>query len=84
MEHKPRCGRSRRFLPVQVLAEKLAKLGARIEGARAWELIVPFKSLEGLKEKRRRITTVLRRYEALVEDQPELLEVLKKVDSRNG
>ena len=83
MNGKPRCGRVQRFLPVELLAKKLAKLDARIEGTGVWELVTRFKSLEELKEKRRRITTVLRRYEGLVEERPDLQGTLNQTGSES-
>ena len=81
MKNGPKCSGVQRFLPAQILSKKLAQLGARIEGTGEWRLVVPFRGLEELKDKRRRITTVLRRYEGLIEERPDLVEELKRVGS---
>lgn len=81
MNNKPRCSRPQRFLLAQNLAKKLIPLGACVEGSESWKLIVPFKSLEELKGKRRRITILLRRYEGLIEEHPDMLEGLKTLNS---
>ncbi len=75
MEKGPRCLAAQRFLLTQTLARKLAPLGASVveeNGDR--RLVITFKSLQELKAKRQRITSVLRRYKELIEEEPELLK----------
>ncbi len=77
MEKGPRCARAQRFLLTQTLASKLAPLGANVveeNGDR--RLVITFKSLQELKGKRQRITSVLRRYKELIEEEPGLLKAL--------
>ncbi len=77
MKISPRRSRPQRFLLAQSLAKKLTPLGAYVEESGSWMLTVPFKSLEELKGKRRRITILLRRYEGLIEEHPDIMEGLK-------
>lgn len=76
MNDKPISGKPQRFLSVKTLAKKLGPLGASLEGTGEWRLVVPFQNLEGLKDKRRMITTVLRRYKGLVDERLDLLDVV--------
>ncbi len=73
---------AQRFLLTQTLARKLTPLGASIveeNGDR--KLVVTFKGLQELKTKRQRITSVLRRYKELIEEEPELLKAFTMDES---